>query len=101
MFGAEIGNAFVAICLMFFAFTTIIGWNLFGKINFTYLFGKKSTIVYSVIAILFVFAGSVVQENELVWLTQDTFNQFMVLPNVIALAVLSKIVVKSSKNEVE
>ena len=66
-----------------------------------YLFGKKSTILYSIIAVVFVFVGSVVKENELVWLTQDTFNQFMVLPNVIALAVLSKIVVKSSDNKLQ
>lgn len=101
VFGTWLGNAYVAVCLMFFAFTTIISWNLFGKINFNYLFGKKSTILYSIIAILFVFMGSVVQENELVWLTQDTFNQFMVLPNVIALAALSKTVVKSSWNELK
>ncbi len=101
VFGTWLGNAYVAVCLMFFAFTTIISWNLFGKINFNYLFGKKSTILYSIIAIVFVFMGSVVQENELVWLTQDTFNQFMVLPNVIALAALSKIVVKSSRNELK
>ncbi len=97
VFGSSFGNMYVAICLMFFAFTTIISWNLFGKINFTYLFGKKSTIVYSVVAIAFVFAGTIVTENDLVWLTQDTFNQFMVLPNVLALAVLSKSVVKASR----
>ena len=97
VFGAWLGNAYVAICLMFFAFTTIISWNLFGKINFNYLFGKKSTIVYSIIAIIFIFVGTVIQENELVWLTQDTFNQFMVLPNAIALFALGGIVAKESK----
>ena len=85
VFGTTIGNAYVAICLMFFAFTTIISWNLFGEINFKYLFGKKTKIFYSIIAVIFVFVGTIVQENELVWLTQDTFNQFMVLPNVIGL----------------
>ncbi len=97
VFGSAIGNGYVAICLMFFAFTTIISWNLFGKINFNYLFGKKATIFYSIIAVIFVFVGTVVHENELVWLTQDTFNQFMVLPNVIALGALSGIVAKSAK----
>lgn len=96
VFGAWLGNAYVAICLMFFAFTTIISWNLFGKINFNYLFGKKSTIIYSIIAVVFVFIGTIVQENELVWLTQDTFNQFMVIPNVIGLIALSKLVKKAS-----
>ncbi len=97
VFGTWLGNAYVAVCLMFFAFTTIISWNLFGKINFNYLFGKKSTIVYSIIAIIFVFVGTIVQENELVWVTQDTFNQFMVLPNAIALFALGGIVAKESK----
>ncbi len=98
VFGTWLGNAYVAVCLMFFAFTTIISWNLFGKINFNYLFGKKSTIVYSIIAVVFVFVGTIVQENELVWLTQDTFNQFMVLPNALALFALSGLVVNESKN---
>ena len=97
VFGTSVGNIYVAICLMFFAFTTIISWNLFGKINFNYLFGKKATVVYSIIAVLFVFIGTIVQENELVWLTQDTFNQFMVIPNAIALFALAGIVAKSAK----
>ncbi len=97
VFGTWLGNAYVAVCLMFFAFTTIISWNLFGEINFKYLFGKKSKIVYSIIAVVFVFVGTVVTENELVWLTQDTFNQFMVLPNVIGMIALSKLVRNASK----
>ncbi len=101
VFGTWLGNAFVAICLMFFAFTTIISWNLFGEINFEHLFGKKSKIVYFIIAIVFVFLGTIVTENELVWLTQDTFNQFMVIPNVMALIALSKLVKDSSKNKLK
>ena len=99
VFGNTIGSGYVAICLMFFAFTTIISWNLFGEINFNYLFGKKTKIFYSIIAVVFVFLGAVVQENELVWLTQDTFNQFMVLPNVIGLVALAGIVSKEAKTK--
>ena len=95
--GLTIGGIFVAVCLFFFAFSTILSWNLFGKINFNYLFGKKSTIVYTIIAILFVFLGSIFQ-NDLVWELTDFFNYLMVLPNVLALFVLSKIVV-SELNE--
>lgn len=91
--GLTIGGIFVAVCLFFFAFSTILSWNLFGKINFTYLFGKKSVIVYTVIAVLFVFLGTIFQ-NDLVWELTDFFNYLMVLPNVIALFALSKIVVK-------
>ncbi len=94
--GLTIGGIFVAVCLFFFAFSTILSWNLFGKINFNYLFGKKSTIVYTIIAILFVFLGSIFQ-NDLVWELTDFFNYLMVLPNVLALFVLSKLVVSELK----
>ena len=94
--GTIIGTSFVALCLTFFAFSTIISWNLFGKINFEYLFGKKSAIVYSILAIVFIFLGSFLK-NDLVWALSDLFNNFMVLPNVIALVALSGLVVKELK----
>ena len=89
--GAVIGNAFVAICLFFFAFSTILGWNLFGKINAEYLFGKKGVLGYSIIAIVFIFLGSAFS-NDFVWNLTDFFNNMMVMPNVIALAALSGMV---------
>ncbi len=97
VFGDKLGSAFVAICLLFFAFSTIIGWNFFGKINVNYLFGKKATVVYSVIAIVFIFAGSLLS-NDLVWELADMFNNLMVIPNVIALFALSSMVVKALKD---
>ena len=92
------GNIFVAICLLFFAFSTIIGWNFFGKVNVQYLTknNKIATIIYSVVAILFIFLGSLLT-NDLVWELTDFFNYLMVLPNVIALLALYKVVVNSSK----
>ena len=96
VFGATAGNILIAICLTFFAFTTIISWNFFGKQNVQYLFGKKATVVYSVLAIAFIFLGSLFP-NDLVWELADMFNNIMVIPNVIALAVLSGIVVKCVK----
>ena len=98
VFGSTFGNAFVAICLLFFAFSTIIGWNLFGRINVVYLFGKKANLVYSIIAILFIFLGSLLS-NDLVWELTDTFNQLMVIPNVIGLVTLSGLVVKSCRKD--
>ncbi len=98
VFGSTFGNAFVAICLLFFAFSTIIGWNLFGRINVVYLFGKKANLVYSIIAILFIFLGSLLS-NDLVWELADTFNQLMVIPNVIGLVTLSGLVVKSCRKD--
>ncbi|MBE6388524.1 MAG: sodium:alanine symporter family protein [Lentisphaerae bacterium] len=91
----NIGNIFVAVCLLFFAFSTILSWNFFGKINFSYLFGRKAVFVYSALAIIFIFLGTVVK-SDLVWALQDMFNQLMVLPNVIALFALSALVRKSA-----
>ena len=91
VFGSGFGSAFVAICLLFFAFSTILSWNLFGKINVEYLFGKKGVVVYSVIAIVFIFLGSCLS-NDLVWELTDMFNQLMVIPNVLALWALMKLV---------
>ena len=88
-----LGNIFVAICLLFFAYSTIISWNFFGKINVQYLFknNKIATAVYSVLALVFIVLGSLLK-NDLVWELTDFFNYLMVLPNVIALIALGKLV---------
>ena len=96
-FGSKAGSIFIAICLLFFAFSTIISWNLFGKINVVYLFGKKSEKIYAVIAVVFTFLGSCLS-NDLVWELTDMFNQLMVLPNALALLALSGIVGKACKD---
>ncbi len=96
--GDTLGNAFVAICLFFFAFSTIISWNFFGKINVQYLFGKKGVVIYSAIAIVFIFLGSCLS-NDLVWELADMFNQLMVIPNSIALIALSGMVVANVKKQ--
>ena len=96
VFGTDIGAMFVAVCLFFFAFSTILGWNLFGKINVTFLFGKKATIVYTVIALVFIFLGTQMS-NTLVWELTDMFNFLMVIPNAIALFALTKSVLKTTK----
>lgn len=100
VFGDQLGSAFVAICLLFFAFSTIISWNLFGRINVNYLFGKKANLVYSIIAIVFIFLGSCLS-NDLVWELTDMFNQLMVLPNVVAIIPLAGLVVAASRSSKE
>lgn len=95
VFGPAGGNIFVAICLFFFAFSTILGWNMFGKINVIYLFGEKSVVIYNVIALVFIFLGTLAS-NDLVWELTDMFNQLMVLPNALALFALTALVVKSA-----
>jgi AGCS family alanine or glycine:cation symporter len=94
--GLKIGSIFVAVCLTFFAFSTIISWNMFGKINFDYLFGKKASIVYSIISVAFIVLGSILK-NDLVWELTDFFNYLMVFPNVLALFALSGLVVDELK----
>ena len=94
--GDTFGPLFVAICLFFFAFSTVLSWNFFGKVNVEYLFGKKAVPVYSVLALCFIFLGSCLS-NDLVWELTDMFNQLMVIPNVIALIALSSLVVAASK----
>ncbi|MDD6265295.1 MAG: sodium:alanine symporter family protein [Clostridia bacterium] len=98
-FGSDsFGQIFIAVCLLFFAFSTIIGWNLFGRINMLYLFGKKANLIYSILAIAFIFLGTVLK-NDLVWELTDMFNNIMVLPNVIALACFGALVAKESKKQ--
>ncbi len=96
--GYTIGNVFVAVCLFFFAFSTIVGWNFFGKVNVEYLFGKIGVKVYSVIALVFIFLGTLTS-NDLVWELTDFVNYLMVLPNALALLALSGMVVSAVKTE--
>ena len=96
VFGSTGGSVFVAICLFFFAFSTILSWNFFGKLNVQYLFGKKATVVYSVLGVVFIFLGSCLS-NDLVWELSDLFNQLMVIPNALAVLALSALVVRAAK----
>lgn len=92
----KFGDLFVAICLLFFAFSTILGWHFFGKINAEYLFGKNFSKVYSVITLIFIVVGSTLKVS-LVWELSDFFNGMMVIPNALALLALSGGVVAISK----
>lgn len=99
-FGAtfgQIGTGFVAIALLLFAFSTVLGWSHYGTKAFEYLFGTKSTIIYKVIFVLAVFGGAVMGEN-LAWDLSDTFNGLMMIPNLIGVLVLSPLVYKCTKN---
>ena len=100
VFGERFGAIFVAVCLFFFAFSTVLSWNMFGKINVVYLFGKKNaricTVIYTVAALVFIFLGTLVS-NDLVWELTDAFNYLMVIPNAMALFALTGMVVKSTK----
>ncbi|MCF0253148.1 MAG: alanine:cation symporter family protein [Duodenibacillus sp.] len=88
------GLGFVAVCLFFFAFSTIISWYFFAEQNVLYLLGRKFVTPFKVLVVGFVFLGSLLQV-DLVWELADLFNGLMVLPNLIALLALGKMVKKA------
>lgn len=90
------GEIFIAICMLFFAFTTIIGWYYFGEINVRHLFGDKMVKVYTILVVVFVLVGSALKV-DLVWNMSDMFNGLMVIPNLIAILASIKVVKKLSR----
>ena len=87
------GGIFIAVCLFFFALSTIIGWYYFGIANIKYLFGEKGMNPYRIIVILFIILGSMAKV-DLVWNLSDLFNGLMAIPNLIAIIALYKLVKK-------
>ncbi|MDO4329482.1 MAG: sodium:alanine symporter family protein [Lachnospiraceae bacterium] len=85
------GDIFIAVCLLFFASSTIIGWHFFGAINVKYLFGEQAVRIYSIIVVAFIVVGSTLKV-DLVWSLSDFFNGLMVIPNALALWALAKVV---------
>lgn len=95
-FGKNLGAAFIAIALLFFAFSTIISWFFFAKQNMLYLFGKKAVKPFAVLVVLMIVLGATLKV-ELVWNMADLFNAVMVFPNLLALLMLSGRVAKLCK----
>ena len=96
VFGGGIPGVAVAICLTLFALSTVLAWALYGTRCMEYLFGHKAAKVYQVIFCLFAcIAGTV--ELSLAWAIADTLNGLMAIPNLIALALLSPVIVKLTK----
>ena len=96
VFGTKFASLFVAVALMLFAFSTILGWSLYGTRCIQYLFGLKATRIYQFIFIIVVVLGSVAS-IDVAWDIADTFNGLMAIPNFIALFALSGVVVKLTK----
>lgn len=86
--GHKGAGIFTATAILFFAFASVIGWFLSGKLSCTYLFGKKSEKIYCVASLIFVFLGAVFP-SQTVWTLTDIFNTFMVLTNLPSLIKLS------------
>ena len=99
MFGGW-GEKFVAIAILLFAFTTVLGWDHYGTKAWEYLFGTKSTKLYKVIHIVMIMFGAVLT-SSLAWDISDTFNGLMMVPNLIGVLALSGLVVKITRNYVD
>ena len=95
-----IGSAFIAISIMLFAFSTVLGWSHYGTKACEYLLGEKYTIIYRVLFVLLVFGGATMGDN-LAWDLADTFNGLMMIPNLIGVIVLSGTVAKITKNYID
>lgn len=95
----KVGAAFVAIAVMLFAFSTVLGWSHYGSKACEFLFGEKYTIIYRVIFVIAIYGGAVMGDN-LAWDLADTFNGLMMLPNLIGVLVLSPLVYKITVNYV-
>ncbi|MCR5673776.1 MAG: alanine:cation symporter family protein [Lachnospiraceae bacterium] len=93
------GQWFVAIAVLLFAFTTVLGWSHYGAKSVEYLFGMKGVKIYRVIFVLMIVSGAVMT-SSLAWDISDTFNGFMMVPNLIGVIALSPVVVKITRNYV-
>jgi len=90
------GNYIVAISLTVFAFTTILGWSVYGEKCVQYFFGVKAIMPFRILWILVVPVGAM-GSLEFIWLLADTMNALMAIPNLIALALLSPVVFKLTR----
>ncbi len=84
----SLGAPFIAVCMFFFAFSTIVGWYFFGEQNVRYLFGSKAVKPYAIIVCLFIVGGCALKV-DLVWAMADMFNGLMVIPNLLGLIAMT------------
>lgn len=94
------GEMFIAVCILMFAFTTVLGWSHYGTKAVEYLMGVKAGKAYKVIFIPLIVAGAVMS-STLAWDISDTFNGLMMIPNLIGVIALSPVVIKITKNFIE
>jgi len=96
VFGAKAGSVILAVGLLLFATSTILGWALYGTRCAEFLFGSKIIRPYQIVFCLVVIGGAVA-DLSLVWTISDTLNGLMSIPNLIALLLLSPVVIKVTK----
>ncbi len=95
--GFNIGSMFIAIAVLLFAFTTVLGWSHYGAKAWEYLFGTKSTFIYKAVFVVVIIFGAVMT-SSLAWDISDTFNGLMMVPNLIGVLALSPLVMKITSN---
>ncbi len=95
-----VGSGFIAIAILLFAYSTVLGWSHYGSKACEYLFGSAATLIYRIIFCIIVLAGSVM-EAQLAWDISDTFNGLMMIPNLVGVLVLSPVVMKCTRNYVD
>ncbi len=94
------GAMFIAVAILLFAYSTVLGWSHYGATACQYLFGEKSVLPYRIAFVVVVFLGSIMKA-QLAWDISDTFNGLMMIPNLIGVLVLSPMVMKCTKNYVD
>ncbi|MCR4609991.1 MAG: sodium:alanine symporter family protein [Eubacterium sp.] len=94
------GSVFIALAILLFAYSTVLGWSHYGTKAFEYLFGTSKIMIYRIIFVIIVLAGSML-EAQLAWDISDTFNGLMMIPNLIGVLVLSPQVMECTKNYVD
>ncbi len=98
-FGA-VGPMFIAVAILLFAFSTVLGWSHYGSTAFEYLFGEKATMYYKIVFVAFIIFGATMK-MQLAWDLSDTFNGLMAMPNLIGVLTLSPVVMRITKNYVD
>lgn len=94
------GEIFIALAMLLFAFTTVLGWSQYGTKAIEYLFGEKAVPVYKVLFVLMIISGAVMT-STLAWDISDTFNGMMMIPNLIGVLALFPMVMRITKNYVD
>lgn len=91
-----LGPMLVSVGLIFFAFTTILGWNYYGERCVVFLLGTKAVLPYKIIFIALVASGAFLK-LDMIWLMADIVNGLMAIPNLIGLILLRRVVIEETK----
>ncbi|MDD7451039.1 MAG: alanine/glycine:cation symporter family protein [Treponema sp.] len=94
------GPMFIAIAILLFAYSTVLGWSHYGTTAWGYLFGDKTSVIYKILFVVIIFFGCTMS-LDLAWDLSDTFNGLMMIPNLIGVIALCPVVAKITKNYID